>query len=145
MADAHRDDPGGHHGQAAHAGSFATAEEHRLARAAADAAPQAAELLAQHLEQHQELLPILYLDGLGVWFLAAWRSRATNPDRFAQAVDVAAVLDSAFTADPSLRNAIAVGFLEMFTFLPESEQTSAASTLPPALRAEYTAMAAWRT
>lgn len=122
---------------------YASDQERRLARAVADAAPHAADLLGEHLAQHRELLPILYFDALGVWYLAAWRARDTDPGQFAQAGAVAAVLDAAFAAESALRSPIAVGFLEMFTYLPEAERTAAA-TLPPALRAEYTVMAAWR-
>ncbi|WP_326567327.1 hypothetical protein VSH64_36640 [Amycolatopsis rhabdoformis] len=123
--------------------SFASASEQRVARAAAEAAPHAAELLASHLAANHELLPILYLDALGVWYLQAWRDRDADPDQFTQAGAVAAVLDAEFKKDAKLENAIAVGFVEMFTYLPEHDR-AAAATLPPALRAEYTKMAAWR-
>jgi hypothetical protein len=154
MADPHGVDPHGvdPHGAGpdggdevrGHEDSFASTQEQRLARAVADTAPHAAHLLTEHLTRHHELLPILYLDALGVWYLAAWRGRDAHPDQFAQASAAAGVLDTAFTAEPSLHNAIAVGFLEMFTYLPEPEQTTVAATLPPALYTEYTAMAAWR-
>ncbi|WIX80773.1 hypothetical protein QRX50_08415 [Amycolatopsis carbonis] len=124
--------------------SFASPAQIRVAQAAAAAAPHAAALMTEHLSDHGELLPIMYFDTLGVWYLAAWRRRDADPDQFAQAGAVAAVLDAQLKSDPGLENAIAVGFVEMFTFLPASEQAAAAATLPPVLRAEYTAMAAWR-
>ncbi|WP_432849004.1 hypothetical protein ACQPXB_49415 [Amycolatopsis sp. CA-161197] len=125
------------------AGAFGSAEQIRVARAAAAAAPHAAALMDQHLGDHDELLPTMYFDALGVWYLAAWRRRDVDREQFAQAGAVAAVLDAEFKADPQVENAIAVGFVEMFTYLPASEQ-AAAATLPPVLRAEYAAMAAWR-
>ncbi|MEV6895756.1 hypothetical protein [Amycolatopsis sp. NPDC051372] len=122
---------------------FASPEQPRVARAAADAAPHAAALMTEHLGDHRQLLPTMYFDALGVWYLAAWHRRDVDPDQFEQAGAVAAVLAAEFKSDPQVGNAIAVGFVEMFTYLSESEQ-AAAATLPPVLRAEYTAMAAWR-
>ncbi|MEV8606711.1 hypothetical protein AB0383_01900 [Amycolatopsis sp. NPDC051373] len=125
---------------------FASPEQTRVARAAADAAPHAAALMTEHLGDHRQLLPTMYFDALGVWYLAAWHRRDVDPDQFEQAGAVAAVLAAEFKSDPQVGNAIAVavGFVEMFTYLPESEQAAAAATLPSVLRAEYTAMAAWR-
>ncbi|MEV4600338.1 hypothetical protein AB0K15_23410 [Amycolatopsis sp. NPDC049253] len=123
---------------------FASPEQLRVAQAAAAAAPHAAALLTEHLSAHGELLPTLYFDTLGAWYLTTWRHRAIDPDQFTQARAVAAVLDAELKSDPRAENAIAVGFVEMFTSLPASEQAAAAATLPPVLRAEYTAMAAWR-
>ncbi|MGW4482566.1 hypothetical protein ACWEOE_01880 [Amycolatopsis sp. NPDC004368] len=118
---------------------FASGEHLRVAQAAAGAA-RAVELLEQHLADHGELLPSLYFDALGVWYLEAWRRG--EPGEFAQARAVAAVLDAEFRRDPKVENATAVGFLEMFSYLPEREKP-AAETLPPTLYAEYKTMAAW--
>jgi hypothetical protein len=107
-----------------------------LVRELAQRLPAVADLLREHEEDFDEILPTIFLNRVADWYVEAWQERETAPHVFEQAQRFAARLAARYPeASPAEENIIAVGFLEALPN-PGAPGRDCVEDLPAPLRDE---------
>jgi hypothetical protein len=112
-----------------------------IAEALRDASPKAADLVRDHVEYYDEVLPTILLADVGRWF-SSTASGPEGPDGRDAARAVQAVSDLYEGGNESMRNIVATGLLEALP-QPHEGGREVVERLPPALRDELRRMENW--
>jgi hypothetical protein len=113
----------------------------RIAEAFGNASPKATEIVRDHVEYYDEVLPTILLAEIGRWF-ASTASDPDGPDGREAARAVRAVSDLYECGNESMRNIVATGLLEALP-QPHEDGREVVERLPPALRDELRRMENW--
>lgn len=114
-----------------------------LAAQLADASSRVAELLREHIEDNDEVLPTIFLGDVAKWFVEACAARAGQQVDIDEARRVVSILERDFVgASETVTNMIAVGFVEMLP-VPNAAGSECVNELPRPLQDEYIRMQNW--
>lgn len=106
----------------------------RLIRQLAEGLPTVVDMLQEHENDNDEILPTIFLSQVADWYVEAWRSRQSDPNAFAEAERFTARLAASYPeVGPAEQNMIAVGFLEAFPN-PGAPDRDCVDSLPGVLR-----------
>jgi hypothetical protein len=115
----------------------------RLIREFADGLPAVQEILRDHEEDNDEILPTVFLGRISDWYTATWRRREEAPAEFDEA---AAFTHRVAARYPQLstdeQDMIATGFLEGLPY-PSNPGRGCIDALPSVLRDERLEMESW--
>ncbi|MER5392559.1 hypothetical protein [Saccharopolyspora sp. NPDC002686] len=111
-----------------------------LVRELAQGLPAVLDLLREHEDDFDEVLPTIFLSEVAQWYAEAWLARETDPDTFEEANRFVARMAARYPeVSPSERNMLAVGFLEALPN-PAEPGRGCLDALPDILREEREAM-----
>ncbi|QUH05013.1 hypothetical protein HUO13_33315 [Saccharopolyspora erythraea] len=108
----------------------------RLVRQLAQGLPTVGDLLQEHEDDNDEILPTIFLSQVADWYVEAWRSRQTELNAFEEAERFTARLAASYPqVGAAEQNMIAVGFLEALPN-PGAAERACVDSLPDVLREE---------
>jgi hypothetical protein len=110
-----------------------------LAEALAASSARAADIVREHIEYYDEVLPTVLLGDVARWY---WKELAQRSSEAPAARSAAAVLGEMYTGEP-METIIATGFLEGLP-RPDEDGRDVVEELPGNLREELRRMEAWR-
>ncbi|PKW16872.1 hypothetical protein [Saccharopolyspora spinosa] len=111
-----------------------------LVRELAQGLPTVLELLREHEDDFDEVLPTVFLSEIAQWYAETWLARETDPGTFDEASRFATRVAVRYPeVSPSERNMFAVGFLEALPN-PGEAGRGCLEALPDILRVEREAM-----
>jgi hypothetical protein len=112
-----------------------------LSEAIGHSSPHGAEIVADHVEQFEEILPTVLLGRVGHWY---WEAVRRGSEDSADAMSAARALGALFgQGDEMLDTDISTGFLEVLPH-PHEDGRFVVDRLPQNLQDELRRMEAWR-
>ncbi|MGI8311836.1 hypothetical protein [Saccharopolyspora hattusasensis] len=107
-----------------------------LVRRLAEGLPTVVDMLREHEDDNDEILPTIFLGQVADWYVEAWRSRPAEPNAFKEAERFTVRLAACYPkVSPAEQNMIVVGFLESLPN-PGAPDRACIDSLPDVLRGE---------